>query len=577
MTQEMYVALLKQGHMVWNDWRNNNPKIRPDLSCANLIRVDLSRANLRWVNLSQANLSLANLTAADLSRANLSQTNLDSATLIRAKLEGVNFSQAYLNWANLSQAILWSANLSQAYLNQSNLVKAELMKANFYLADLRYANLSEANFSNYHSTENEENSNQIDLHGAILNRANFSFANLGHANMAGLHLNQINLEGATLTEANLKSAILNEVNLSDANLHQANLTAANVSGSNLHGANLRKSKLIKADFSKTNLSEADLSGSEVSGTKFVRANLISAKLDNWLTDSETDFKDAIASEELASKFSQMYVQYDYESKKIQLLSGKASNKTILLEFADGIDWSALSEMLQLLQDRYSGEEIGIHSFETMQDYGLRIYLTLPDTVSAVELKGLAWEFYNHCLKKLELEYLFDARMTEEEMLVHRRDNTNLLKVLQRLASPPGKTIKDSTRAAEAILEKNEERSLQKVDTSKLSDKEPVSSQTYLTSDKTDFSNHRKPSIEDNGFDKSKKTQADGDAEAGRQSESSESNSFQSTASESNSDKPNLSKEESDNNGSREKSEEKISDKRINDATQGIDAYIPPTF
>src|SRR5271169_798731 len=45
------VALLRQGAVIWNEWRAGNPDIRPDLveaalGLANLIRADLSGANL---------------------------------------------------------------------------------------------------------------------------------------------------------------------------------------------------------------------------------------------------------------------------------------------------------------------------------------------------------------------------------------------------------------------------------------------------------------------------------------------------------------------------------------------------
>jgi len=54
--------MLKQGVAAWNQWRNAHPKVRPDLSVADLRGMDLgdvdfSGANLSAVDLREANLS----------------------------------------------------------------------------------------------------------------------------------------------------------------------------------------------------------------------------------------------------------------------------------------------------------------------------------------------------------------------------------------------------------------------------------------------------------------------------------------------------------------------------------------
>jgi uncharacterized protein YjbI with pentapeptide repeats len=52
MANDKHVAMLKQGVDAWNEWRDENPDIRPDLG-----GTDLSRADIPGVNLSGANLS----------------------------------------------------------------------------------------------------------------------------------------------------------------------------------------------------------------------------------------------------------------------------------------------------------------------------------------------------------------------------------------------------------------------------------------------------------------------------------------------------------------------------------------
>jgi hypothetical protein len=44
MASRTHVARLKQGVEAWNQWRRENPKIRPNLSRADLIRASLSLA-----------------------------------------------------------------------------------------------------------------------------------------------------------------------------------------------------------------------------------------------------------------------------------------------------------------------------------------------------------------------------------------------------------------------------------------------------------------------------------------------------------------------------------------------------
>ena len=67
MANEKHLEILKQGVKTWNQWREDNFKIKPDLSEATL---------------SQANLSWANLSAADLHGVELSEAkNIDAAEL----------------------------------------------------------------------------------------------------------------------------------------------------------------------------------------------------------------------------------------------------------------------------------------------------------------------------------------------------------------------------------------------------------------------------------------------------------------------------------------------------------------
>ena len=198
MANEEHLALLRQGVDAWNEWKANNPEVRPDLSFATGKGIKIRGAKLN---------------GADLSRANLSRADLSKADLIGANLSEANFKEAYLSEADLIGANLIGADLSSADLIGANLIGADLQGVYFSGADLSKANLSGA-----------------DLMGAKLIGAKLTGANLSGANLSGAYL-----LGAYLNGASLKGA-----NLSGANLSRANLTKAY----------LQRTKALDADFNK---------------------------------------------------------------------------------------------------------------------------------------------------------------------------------------------------------------------------------------------------------------------------------------------------------------------------------------
>jgi uncharacterized protein YjbI with pentapeptide repeats len=121
MANKKQVAQLKQGVEAWNQWRRENPKIRPDLSRAVLIRATLSGADLRRTNLIDADLSYADLCGAQMMGAKLREATLRGAELRKADLRRADLRQADLFGANLSGADLSQASLSGADLDCVNL------------------------------------------------------------------------------------------------------------------------------------------------------------------------------------------------------------------------------------------------------------------------------------------------------------------------------------------------------------------------------------------------------------------------------------------------------------------------
>ena len=69
MGNEEQVELLRLGVEAWNEWRRNQPDVRPDLSHADFARADLRGVDLKLTKLEKVELSGADLSDADFSGA----------------------------------------------------------------------------------------------------------------------------------------------------------------------------------------------------------------------------------------------------------------------------------------------------------------------------------------------------------------------------------------------------------------------------------------------------------------------------------------------------------------------------
>jgi Pentapeptide repeats (8 copies) len=141
MANAEYLAILKQGVDVWNEWRGKKRFEQIDLSFASLPGENLRKADLRHTyllcaNLSQADLRGADLTKSDLFGADLRKADLREASFKEAFLAGAKLNEAMLNEANLFCANLAYADLSEANLTGAYLVGAILVKANLQRAIL---------------------------------------------------------------------------------------------------------------------------------------------------------------------------------------------------------------------------------------------------------------------------------------------------------------------------------------------------------------------------------------------------------------------------------------------------------
>jgi Pentapeptide repeats (8 copies) len=111
LANKRHLNILRGGVKTWNKWREEHPKIQPDLSGAEL-NARLGFANLRGANLREAMLFGANLGGANLSRADLLGTSLDGAHLGEANLFkanlvesiGISISEPIEGWRRLARS-----------------------------------------------------------------------------------------------------------------------------------------------------------------------------------------------------------------------------------------------------------------------------------------------------------------------------------------------------------------------------------------------------------------------------------------------------------------------------------------
>ncbi len=101
MGNREHLKLLTQGAEVWNDWREKNPGVIPDLE-----EADLGRASLAGVDLREANFKDANLQGAHLGHSDLHVANFRGADLREVDLSDIK------NWADIGK--VEGANLAEA-------------------------------------------------------------------------------------------------------------------------------------------------------------------------------------------------------------------------------------------------------------------------------------------------------------------------------------------------------------------------------------------------------------------------------------------------------------------------------
>lgn len=186
MANEEQLAILKQGVDVWNQWREENPNIKIDLTKVHLVAQDFT-----MINFENADLEGSNFQKTELVKTNLRGTNLTNVDFRYTRLWGSDLSRA-----NLTNADFNSANLNGSILNNANLSKAKFINAGFFDADLRNAYLIGADFLS------------ANLGRADFRKAKFNDTSFNHANLEKADLSATALSGTTFRWTLLDNTII---------------------------------------------------------------------------------------------------------------------------------------------------------------------------------------------------------------------------------------------------------------------------------------------------------------------------------------------------------------------------------
>lgn len=174
---------------------------------------------------------------------------------------GVQLKGAHLRRANLHGAYLERADLSHADLTAANLMGAWLKAAKFDNANLQRAILAQAQ-----------------LQDSSLTSTNLEGARMMGAQLQGAYLSEARFQRAFMGAVGIQHAILFNVQMQGAamfasDLRDAHLTGVNLQGTSLAYANLQGSTMDKVQFEGADLSHAKLQGAVMANVTFRGADL----------------------------------------------------------------------------------------------------------------------------------------------------------------------------------------------------------------------------------------------------------------------------------------------------------------
>ena len=193
-----HLSMLKKGVRTWNNWREKNPDIIPQLSGIHLFAGEGKFYNLDGYNLERANLAGLKGDFIQLKQANLIEANLEKAQFEGGSFVGSNFSRANLN----------KIDIKDTRFNQSVFKETNLSEANIYYSDFKDVSFEKANMKKIAFT-------RVDLTGAKFKQANLESSQFINIKLREANLNEASLKKAKLSQCSIYGSSFIHTNLED--------------------------------------------------------------------------------------------------------------------------------------------------------------------------------------------------------------------------------------------------------------------------------------------------------------------------------------------------------------------------
>ena len=186
-----HINVLMRGVEVWNQWRQDNPEITPDLRGADFTDELFANTALKnaggEIDLSHANFSLADCEGADFSGARCGDAKFSGADCTGANFNGAICVEADFRFARCEDVDFSGANCRVADFSEADCTGAIFCEADCTGANFCEAYCGGANFSGAHCGDAK-------FSGADCTGVNFSEADCTGANFSGTKLEIANFE-----------------------------------------------------------------------------------------------------------------------------------------------------------------------------------------------------------------------------------------------------------------------------------------------------------------------------------------------------------------------------------------------
>ena len=129
MPSNEHVRIINSGVDIWNDWRDKNPGLIPDLSWSSISSMDLKGINLANTNLKLAFCRGCDFSNADLGRVVFFGANLENCIFNNSDMDGVNFEGALLKNSVFINSSITNCNFKLANLEGTSFENSDVTGA----------------------------------------------------------------------------------------------------------------------------------------------------------------------------------------------------------------------------------------------------------------------------------------------------------------------------------------------------------------------------------------------------------------------------------------------------------------